>query len=346
MAKARMPVVKRIPVLADERSWRQCVPALDAAVKKAYGRKRAVDWVVAPGDGLLSVADEAGVYLQGPGAEARAAVSLRRWLGLTRREIRFGTDEKGVRLVHALADSEVLNGDEARAFLSALRQQAPHLSRRVRFGTPERVDAYQRANGIREPVQVEAVVSLEPTSLGAFVSALLPGLEGALARQETRAVLVHDESLWPDLESAVEFHAFQVVPNTLMEKALTAWALSRLEQIEGESVANEVLNEVLTTKAVFLDYSTVESLLPRLLGGKETARVFISTPQAAVTLEPVLAHLHGNAVSRGLFEREGPRAGFEAPDVEGVVLAAASMFEHVGWAEAAQAVRQEGTPVK
>lgn len=341
-----MADVKRIPVLTDDASWRDCAPVLDAAVKKAFGRKRSVEWVVAPGDGLLSVVDEAGVYLRGPGADAGSAASLRRWLGLSRREVRFGTDEKSVRLVHPLADSEVLEGETARAFLGALRQQAPHLSRRLRFGSRERVEAYQRASGIREPAHVDAVVSLEPSSLGTFVAALLPALEGALSRKETRAVLVHDESLWPDLESAVEFHAFQVVPNTLGERALTAWALERLEQIEGESVANDVLEEARKTGAVFLEYSTVESLLPRLLEAKETARVFVATAQAAVTLEPVLAHLSGGATTSACFEREGTRAGFESLNAEGLVAAAASMFEHIGWEEAAQAVRQTKASVK
>lgn len=336
----------RIPVLAADASWRACAPVLDAAVKKAYGRKRSVDWVVSPGDGLLSVANEAGVFLRGPGGDASSAASLRRWLGLTRREVRFGAGEKSIRLVHPLADPETLDGETARVFLSALKQEAPHVSRRLRFGTPERVDSYQRANGIREIAQVDAVVSLEPSSLGAFVAALLPALEGALARKETRAVLVHDESLWPELESAVEFHAFHVVPNTLGEKALTAWAVARLRQIESESVANEVVAEAHRTGAVFLDYSTLESLVSRLLQAKETARVFVATARAAVTLEPVLAHLFQGVASSGCFEREGTRAGFESLDADGLLSAAASMFEHVGWEEAAQAVRQTKASVK
>lgn len=341
-----MPDVKRIPVLADDVSWKACVIVLDAAVKKAYGRKRSVDWVVSPGAGLLSVAAEAGVYLRGPGADADSLASLRRQMGLTRREVRFGDDEKSARLVHPLAEFATLDSDEARAFLVELKKQAPYISRRLRFGTRERVDSYQRAVGIREAAQVDAAVSLEASSLGDFVSALLPALEGAIARKEDRAVLVHDESIWPDLESAVEFHAFQVIPNTLGEKALTAWAVERLEQIEGESVANEILEEARQTGAVFLDYSTLDALLPRLLDAKESARVFVSTTQAALTLEPVLAHLSKGVATSACFEREGERAGFESQDAEGLVAAAASMFEHIGWDEAAQAARQTKAFVK
>lgn len=322
-----MADVIRVAVLVDAELWKVTAPVLEAAVKKAYGRKRTVEWVQP--DSL----EDVKLSLHGPGGAPH------RLEGLTRREVRFGAGEQTVRLVHPLAQVETLEGPSAGHFLSVLRRRAPHLSRRLRFATRERVEAHLRSRGVRESPVVDAVVSLTPSSLGGFVGALLPAVEGVLDRNETRALLIHDETLWSPLESAVDFHAFQVLPATLGDRALTAWALDRLRETEGDAAAEEIRAEAERSGAVFLDFATLDDVLPRLLGAKETARTFVATAQAAVSLEPVLAHQCGGGGASASFDREGTRAAFESRSGEGLAQAAALMFEHVGWGEAAQRVR-------
>lgn len=328
-----MAEVLRVPVFADDARWNQVAPVLDQAMKRAFAGKRHVEWLRSKPSESLRATQETGLYLA---AHDGPLELLRGCLGLSRREVTFGA----TRLVHPLQATETIEGTTAATFLSVLRRRAPHLVRPLRFATRERVEAHLRAIGQRETPVVDAAVSLEPHSLGGFVAALVPALEQAPERGETRALLVHHEAPWGALESAVEFQAFQIVPNTLGERALTAWAVERVRSIEGDDVAAELREEARRTKAVLLDYATVETLLPRLLKKEEGATTYVATARAAGTLEPVLAHLAGEAGTAVSLNRDGTRAGFEASETEeGLRLAAASLFDHVGWAEAAKRVR-------
>lgn len=326
-----MAEVLRVPVFVDDASWSEIEPVLDEAVKRAFAGKRNVEWIRGKPSESLRATQEAGLYLathDGPLSLLRGCLSL------TRREVTFGR----TRLVHPLQTPETIEGSTAATFLSVLRRKAPHLVRPLRFATRERVEAHLRATRQREAPVVDAAVSLEPHSLGGFAAALLPALERALQRGETRALLVHHEAPWQALESIVEFQAFQVIPNTLGDRALTAWAVDRVRAIEGDAIADELIEEARRSGAVVLDYATVETLLPRLLEKQEEATTYVATARAAGTLEPVLAHLAGVSGTAVSLNREGTRAGFEASEAN-LLGAAARLFDHLGWVEASKHLR-------
>lgn len=321
-----MGAVRTVPLVVDD-AWATDVRAsLDGLLKRAFGRKRSITW----SEATPEEAAQAGLYFAVTGAQVLAP--LREALGVVRREVVW---ESGVRLVHPLDAPTELEGEQARAFLARLEKESPAVVRTIRFGTRARVEGHLRSRNLNEPAVVESALSLAPLSLAAFASMLLPALEDALGRGERRALLLHDETLWGGLESSVEFHAFQILPNTLGEKALTAWALDRIRATEGEAVAREILEEADATGAIFLDFATVDEALPALVRGEVEARTLLSTAEAALTLEPVVAHANEEQGVARCLDSSGERLGIEVRGVEGLEQGLRFVLEHLGLVEEA-----------
>lgn len=318
--------------------WKAVRPVLEAAAR-AGGRT--VTWnEVSEADAAASFR-ETGFGLRGP--LASAGRGLRATLGLSLRALRVGTGLVVHPLDGPFAPAELMAaGVESNTLLDELQRRDPGAFARIRFGSRERTDAFQRSLGRREPAAVEVGVAVLPFARGAFITALTTAIDEALARKQRRAVLTWDAEDWTGSDLQAPFTAFGVVPMLYQDRVFTRWHLDRVRELEGDAAADEVLAEVEKTGALFLDFAPVDDLL----GAETTESFVVATSSAVQLLAPVAAARAGGvgsvaaasfdetrsiAVFETLHGTASALAGGDAADASALLVAGGELFTHAGW---------------
>lgn len=329
-APARPPEVAArppVPVVEGEGVGPEVVRAarrvVDQAVARAYGGKRAVDWLVLPagraGEALpretVAAIRQHRVALRGPlsgsvaGEQARAQ-ELSRALDLYVAAVRFS--RPAVRVLceaseGAAGASELVPGSmPAQALLSILRRELPVVSAAIRFGTRERVESYLRSTARREPALVETGLALTVVSRPGADRFVEAALAEATAAGRHRLTFAVDPAVAAVAGSTLADAAYRVAFEH--HRAVFTWAdFMRASVRAGEAGAEESRTAALE-QGLYVEHRPLAALVEAAWGSAEGLDVVAGAWSEGMVLVHVLAARSGGLASVAV-ARENPRTG-------------------------------------
>jgi isocitrate dehydrogenase len=365
MAEKRSPSASSsvvVPVMPGDgvgpELWQAARPVLDAAIHRAYGGHRRIEWREGTLEQSLEWVKKHRVALVGPHALAGGTrVSL--FQEDTGQEIRrAGPFPVGnpVWVWHPIPGRNTVEfapaAFETDGLLRALRAVLPERAKAIRFGTRERVDSYLRSVGVSEAGFVEVALAVATVGMTDTLEVVSAAVDWALMEGHREAVLVFDDSVWKGSDDP-QFSVFGALPAIFGDCVLTGWHLDRVRMLEGDRAAEELLAEV-RKSGVFLEFAPLGTFLKRALSGV-VPPLIITTESAATSVVGALAHRAGGAKNVAVTQLSADRsvamfgtlhgtcdrlAGKNVASPLGLLFAGAELLAHLGWKEAAVLVTE------
>ncbi|MEM9984124.1 MAG: NADP-dependent isocitrate dehydrogenase [Bacteroidota bacterium] len=280
--------------------WHASVRVFDAAVEKAYGGDRKIEWkeVLAgekafneTGEWLpqatVDAIDEYLVAIKGPlttpigGGIRSLNVALRQKLDLYTclRPVRWFTGvpspvvhPEWVDMVIFRENTEdIYAGIEARAgtekaerLLDFLREEFPEDFAKVRFGTEEKVNTYLGQLG-KSNGQVEVGLGIKPVSRHGTERLVRSAIEYAIQHGRKSVTLVHKGNIMKFTEGSFRDYGYELAEREYAEQTYTWAQYDRTAAAEGKEAANKEQDEALAAGKILVKDAIADIALQQVL---------------------------------------------------------------------------------
>ncbi len=280
--------------------WHASVRVFDAAVEKAYGGDRKIEWkeVLAgekafneTGEWLpqatVDAIDEYLVAIKGPlttpigGGIRSLNVALRQKLDLYTclRPVRWFTGvpspvvhPEWVDMVIFRENTEdIYAGIEARAgtekaerLLDFLREEFPEDFAKVRFGTEEKVNTYLGQLG-QSNGQVEVGLGIKPVSRHGTERLVRSAIEYAIQHGRKSVTLVHKGNIMKFTEGSFRDYGYELAEREYAEQTYTWAQYDRTAAAEGKEAANKEQDEALAAGKILVKDAIADIALQQVL---------------------------------------------------------------------------------
>jgi isocitrate dehydrogenase len=323
LASLRPPAAPRdelqVPVITGEgvgpELWAAARPVLDAAVRKAYGSRRALEWLefdveppFSPEAALLpaEIVDAFTALKVGlrapmethPG-RGSAGGELRARLGLALDVVelrRVGEPAAGPEPVlfvgsreGAACPVELGPGDSA-SVLEELTRELPEARRQLRFASRERVDAYRRSRGWPGGGGPEAALGVLVSTRQGTQRLVQTAILAATRARRARVTLVTDPRAWAVGEDTFVEWAYRLAEEELGSQIVfTGREFGRIAVRAGVDVAREAGAQATAAGVPTLDDVALSAALAGVVSGTADFDLAVVSPAAASAFTGALA---------------------------------------------------------
>jgi isocitrate dehydrogenase len=281
--------------------WRAAVRVIDAAVDKAYGGKRKIEWMeVLAGqkafdqtgnwlpDETLKAFDEYLVGIKGPlttpvgGGIRSLNVALRQILDLyvCLRPVRYyaGTPSpvkrpEAVEMVIFRENTEDIyagiefagGSPEAAKMLGFLETEFPKEFNKIRFGTKEKAADFWKMVGSAEPTDVCVGLGIKPVSRSGSVRLIYSAISYALLHKQKSVTLVHKGNIMKYTEGGFRDWGYALAESHFGDKVYTWMQWERSKKEKGEAEANAEMKAALASGKLLIKDAIADIALQQVL---------------------------------------------------------------------------------
>ncbi|MBA4293627.1 isocitrate dehydrogenase (NADP(+)) [bacterium] len=360
--------------------WRASQRVFDAAVEKAYGETRRVEWkeVLAgqkafdtTGDWLpqetLDVFSEYLIGIKGPlttpvgGGIRSINVALRQILDLyvCLRPVRWFTGVpspvKEPNLVDMVifrentediyAGMEFVGGsDDAAKFLAFLETEFPDRFKKIRFGTKEKVDGWNKElEAIGSPARdlaVEVGLGIKPVSFSGTERIVHSAMEYAIANSRKSVTLVHKGNIMKFTEGAFMEWGYQVARDNFGAVPLDGGPWHVIPEgkpgagiVIKDVIADAFLQQILLRPA---EYDVVATL--NLNGDYVSDALAAQVGGIGIAPGANINYVSGHAIFEATHGTAPKYANQDKVNPSSVILSGEMMFRYLGWNEVADMI--------
>jgi isocitrate dehydrogenase len=360
--------------------WRASQRVFDAAVEKAYGGTRRVEWkeVLAgqkafdtTGDWLpqetLDVFSEYLIGIKGPlttpvgGGIRSINVALRQILDLyvCLRPVRWFTGVpspvKEPNLVDMVifrentediyAGMEFVGGsDDAAKFLAFLEAEFPDRFKKIRFGTKEKVDGWNKElEAIGSPARdlaVEVGLGIKPVSFSGTERIVHSAMEYAIANSRKSVTLVHKGNIMKFTEGAFMEWGYQVARDNFGAVPLDGGPWHVIPEgkpgagiVIKDVIADAFLQQILLRPA---EYDVVATL--NLNGDYVSDALAAQVGGIGIAPGANINYVSGHAIFEATHGTAPKYANQDKVNPSSVILSGEMMFRYLGWNEVADMI--------
>lgn len=362
--------------------WRASQRVFDAAVEKAYGGTRRVEWkeVLAgqkafdtTGDWLpqetLDVFSEYLIGIKGPlttpvgGGIRSINVALRQILDLyvCLRPVRWFTGVpspvKEPNLVDMVifrentediyAGMEFVGGsDDAAKFLAFLEAEFPDRFKKIRFGTKEKVDGWNKElESIGSPARdlaVEVGLGIKPVSYSGTERIVHSAMEYAIANGRKSVTLVHKGNIMKFTEGAFMEWGYKVARDNFGAVPLDGGPWHVIPEgkpgsgiVIKDVIADAFLQQILLRPA---EYDVVATL--NLNGDYVSDALAAQVGGIGIAPGANINYVSGHAIFEATHGTAPKYANQDKVNPSSVILSGEMMFRYLGWTEVADMIIQ------
>ncbi|MFN8278293.1 MAG: NADP-dependent isocitrate dehydrogenase [Chitinophagales bacterium] len=281
--------------------WRASVRVIDAAVEKAYGGKRKIEWKeVLAGekafnqtgnwlpDETLAAFNEYLVGIKGPlttpvgGGIRSLNVALRQILDLyvCLRPVRYyaGTPSP-VKRPEAVemtifrentediyAGIEYVGGSaEAQLLLDFLKTNFPKDFGKIRFGTKEKAAEFWSKTGLAESSDVCVGLGIKPVSKSGSVRLIQSAIEYAIKHKRKSVTLVHKGNIMKYTEGGFRDWGYELAERMYGDKTYTWNTWEKTKKEKGEAAANDEMKAAVAAGKVIVKDAIADIALQQVL---------------------------------------------------------------------------------
>lgn len=360
--------------------WRASQAVFDAAVEKAYGGSRKVEWheVLAgqkafdtTGEWLpqdtLDKFDQYLVGIKGPlttpvgGGIRSINVALRQMLDLyvCLRPVRWFTGVpspvKQPELVDMVIFREntediyagiefVAGSGESGAFLDFMEKEFPAMFKKIRFGTKEKVDGWNRElEGIGAPARdlpVQVGIGIKPVSYSGTERLIHSAIEYAIQEGRKNVTFIHKGNIMKFTEGAFMDWGYEVARNFFGAVPLDGgpWHVIPEGQrgaglVIKDGIADAFLQQILLRPQ---DYDVVATL--NLNGDYISDALAAQVGGIGIAPGANINYISGHAIFEATHGTAPKYANLDKVNPSSVILSGEMMFRYIGWTEAADLI--------
>jgi isocitrate dehydrogenase len=369
--------------------WRASVRVFDAAVEKAYGGKRKIVWheVLAgekafreTGNWLPDETVEAFqkylVGIKGPlttpvgGGIRSLNVALRQLLDLyvCLRPVRHFRGvpspvkypEKVDMVIFRENTEDLYAGIEYRAgtpeaqkVLEFLRTAFPRDFEKIRFGTPEKTDAFLRMLGANPEGKVEVGVGIKPISRVGTERLVGAAIQYAIQFKRKSVTLVHKGNIQKFSEGAFRDWGYEYAERAFGDYVYTWSQWERTRASQGEAAANAEQAEALKAGRILIKDAIADITLQQVLTRPDEFDVIATPNLNGDYLSDALAaqvggigiapggninYVTGHAIFEATHGTAPKYANLDKVNPGSVILSGDMMLRYMGWIEAADLI--------
>jgi len=369
--------------------WNASVRVFDAAVEKAYGGDRKIEWkeVLAgekafneTGEWLpqatVDAINEYLVAIKGPlttpvgGGIRSLNVALRQKLDLyvCLRPVRWFQGVPSPVVSPHLVDmvifrentEDIYAGIEAKAgtdkaerLLEFLAEEYPEDFAKVRFGTNEKINAFETAAGRPANGQVEVGLGIKPVSRHGTERLVKGAIDYAIAHGRKSVTLVHKGNIMKFTEGAFRDWGYALAEREYGDKVYTWAQYDRTAAAEGKDAANREQDAALAAGKILIKDAIADIALQQVLTRPKEFDVIATLNLNGDYLSDALAaqvggigiapganinYVTGHALFEATHGTAPKYANQDKVNPSSVILSGVLMLEHMGWQEAADLI--------
>ncbi|MEM7367095.1 MAG: isocitrate/isopropylmalate family dehydrogenase [Bacteroidota bacterium] len=371
--------------------WKASVRVIEAAVRKAYGGKRQIHWLELyagqkafdrSGKWLpqetIDTIEQYLIALQGPlaipmgGGIRSLNIVLRQKLDLYAclRPIQhisgipsFLQLDKPLNLMFFQEKTEDVHvGIEARAgsekselLLDFLEDEFPEEFVKLRFGSSEKVEAYQELLSTDASQQVEVGLNIKPTSRQGVERLIRSVIQYAIRLGKKSIILVHKGNISSATEGVLRDWGYQLAEREFGDLVYTWGQFDRRTAIESQDAARKEWEAAQQQNKIVIRDMLYNMALRHLLSHPQECEIMVSLnltgeymteilleQLGSSSLAPVgnINYLTGHAVFEVAHGTAFSQAGKDAFNPSSMILAGSLLLEYIGWQEAAELIQK------
>ncbi len=281
--------------------WHASVRVFDAAVEKAYGGSKKIEWLeVLAGEkafnetgewlpqATVDAIDEYLVAIKGPlttpigGGIRSLNVALRQKLDLYTclRPVRWFTGvpspvvhPEWVDMVIFRENTEDIyagieakaGSDKAEKLLEFLKEEFPEDFAKIRFGSDEKVNEYLGQIGGSASGQVEVGLGIKPVSRQGTERLVRSSIEYAIQHGRKSVTLVHKGNIMKFTEGSFRDYGYELAEREYADKTYTWAQYDRTLAAEGKDAANKEQDEALAAGKILVKDAIADIALQQVL---------------------------------------------------------------------------------
>ncbi|MDX2248283.1 MAG: NADP-dependent isocitrate dehydrogenase [Bacteroidia bacterium] len=369
--------------------WHASVRVFDAAVEKAYGGKKKIVWkeVLAgqkafdeTGDWLpqqtVDDIDEYLVAIKGPlttpigGGIRSLNVALRQKLDLyvCLRPVRYfegvpspvKSPEQVDMVIFRENTEDIYAGIEAKAgtekaerLLDFIREEFPEDFAKIRFGSEEQINEFNRSIGAPESSTVEVGIGIKPVSRTGTERLVRASIEYAIKHKRKSVTLVHKGNIMKYTEGAFRDWGYELAEREFGDQVYTWAQYDRTTAVSGKDAANAEQSAAEKAGKVIIKDAIADIALQQVLTRPMEFDVIATLNLNGDYLSDALAaqvggigiapganinYISGHALFEATHGTAPKYADLDVVNPSSVILSGVLMLEHMGWQEAANLI--------
>ena len=369
--------------------WNASVRVFDAAVEKAYGGTRKIEWLeVLAGEKAFNATQnwlptetvqaisEYLVAIKGPlttpigGGITSLNVALRQQLDLyvCLRPVRYFSGVPSPVKQPELVDmvifrentEEIYAGIEAKAGTEKMQQLldffATHYPKdfeKIRFGTVEKVQAWEKFAGLDIEDKVELGIGIKPVSKVGTERLVRAAIEYAITHKRKSVTIVHKGNIMKFTEGGFRDWAYALAEKEFGEKVYTWAQYDRTKEANGQAAADAEQKAALSTGKILIKDAIADIALQQVLTRPTDFDVIATLNLNGDYLSDALAaqvggigiapganinYVSGHALFEATHGTAPKYAGLDVVNPSSVILSGVMMLEFMGWKEAADMI--------
>ncbi|MCB0838132.1 MAG: NADP-dependent isocitrate dehydrogenase [Bacteroidetes bacterium] len=281
--------------------WNASVRVFDAAVEKAFGGSKKVEWLEVlagqkafdeTGEWLpqetVDKIDEYLVAIKGPlttpvgGGIRSLNVALRQKLDLyvCLRPVRYFEGVPSPVIHPELVDmvifrentEDIYAGIEARSgtekaerLLEIFAEEFPEDFAKIRFGTEDKIAEYNSSRGVSEEPTVEVGIGIKPVSRHGTERLVRSAIQYAIDHNRKSVTLVHKGNIMKFTEGAFRDWGYEVAEREFGDKVYTWAQYDRTAATKSQAAANEEQNAALAAGKILIKDAIADIALQQVL---------------------------------------------------------------------------------
>ncbi len=369
--------------------WNASVRVFDAAVEKAYGGTRKIEWLEVlagekafnetqnwlPAETVQAISEYL-VAIKGPlttpigGGITSLNVALRQQLDLyvCLRPVRYFSGvpspvkqpEQVDMVIFRENTEDIYAGIEAKAGTEKMQQLLDFLSsnypkdfEKIRFGTVEKVQAWEKLAGLSGEDSVQLGIGIKPVSKVGTERLVRAAIQYALDHKRKSVTIVHKGNIMKFTEGGFRDWGYALAEKEFGDKVYTWAQYDRTKAASGQNAADAEQKAALAGGKVLIKDSIADIALQQVLTRPTDFDVIATLNLNGDYLSDALAaqvggigiapganinYVSGHALFEATHGTAPKYAGLDMVNPSSVILSGVMMLEFMGWKEAADMI--------
>ncbi|MBK6507816.1 MAG: isocitrate dehydrogenase (NADP(+)) [Ignavibacteria bacterium] len=243
--------------------------------------------------------------------------------------------------------------EENRMLLEFIREKFPPEYEKIRFGTIEKTNEFQRLAGYKEAEDVEVGLGIKVMSRVGTQRLMISALDYALKHKRKSITIVHKGNIMKYTSGSFREWCYMIAEELYGEKVYTMMQWDRTSESNGRDAADKEMQEELSKGKLLIKDAIADNALQKVLTDPEDFDVIatgnlngdylsdaIAAQVGGIGIAPGgnINSIKGNAIFEATHGTAPTFAGMNKVNPSSMILSGKMMLEYLGWQEPADLI--------
>ncbi len=244
---------------------------------------------------------------------------------------------------------------ENKMLMDFLLEKFPTEYEKIRFGTIEKTNEFQKLAGYKEADEVEVGLGIKLMSRAGTQRLMISALDYALKHKRKSITIVHKGNIMKFTSGAFREWCYQIAEELYGDSVYTMMQWERKFETDGRDAANNQMNEELSKGKLLIKDAIADNALQKVLTDPEDFDVIatgnlngdylsdaIAAQVGGIGIAPGgnINYIKGNAIFEATHGTAPTFAGLNKVNPSSMILSGKMMLEYLGWQEPADLIEK------